>query len=251
MKQIIKLSLDQAIRDLIAQKSYAIATCPDYQIKRLRHNSYGDYASNIAIRLAQCLRTQPHSLAQELSALIRLPVQIDHTEVGGPGFINFFISSTGLHQATCAVMRTHNVACSFDYEGILFNTESTRMNFRLIASAYKRVASVLRQIDEAGILMSQEEGLKGLHLLCLPEEQNLLMAIYEHAEVCAEWQQNPDNLMNFLQELAQGVHNYYNTVVLLCEQQAVRAARLYLLQAVLRVFNYVLHETGLCTLESR
>ncbi len=254
MKQIITTCIDQAVTQL-REQGISLQEPPEYQVQRLKHSPYGDYASNIAIRLGQLCRQQPYALAKQIAELLVLPQSLSHAEVGGPGFINFFISAAALKKSVITVMDDLNpiylTATDSSLQALAWLGGENKVWYNLVVTAQQRIISVLRQIDAAGLLMSCKTGLNALERLETPEEKVLMMAVYEHQELCADNIRHPENLMNFLQELAQGVHNYYNTVVLLCEQQELRAARLCLLQAVSRVFNYVLHHTGLCTLESR
>ncbi|MEX2515268.1 MAG: arginine--tRNA ligase [Candidatus Paceibacterota bacterium] len=57
--------------------------------------SHGDYACNIALRLAGELSTNPRELAEKIVAALEggLPEEVTEVTVAGPGFINFHLSS--------------------------------------------------------------------------------------------------------------------------------------------------------------
>ncbi|MFS0787051.1 arginine--tRNA ligase [Shouchella sp. 1P09AA] len=81
--------LQQAINDVVASYSSEI----QIEIEQPAQLSHGDYATNIALKLARVARKNPFDLANELKLKLeekQLPVkQID---VVKPGFINFFIA---------------------------------------------------------------------------------------------------------------------------------------------------------------
>lgn len=57
--------------------------------------AHGDYATNIAMQLTRILKKNPRVIAQELIDHLDMEA-IDKIEIAGPGFINFFMSSTFL-----------------------------------------------------------------------------------------------------------------------------------------------------------
>ena len=60
----------------------------DIVFERPRNREHGDWASNIAMRLAKQLGTNPRELAQQIADGLGGVEGVDRTEVAGPGFIN-------------------------------------------------------------------------------------------------------------------------------------------------------------------
>ena len=61
----------------------------DIALERPRNRDHGDWASNIAMRLAKKLGTNPRELAQRIADEIVGVDGVKSAEVAGPGFINF------------------------------------------------------------------------------------------------------------------------------------------------------------------
>jgi arginyl-tRNA synthetase len=61
-------------------------------LDRPKQATHGDYASNIALSLAKRAQRNPRELAQALVAALPASKFIEHAEVAGPGFINFFVT---------------------------------------------------------------------------------------------------------------------------------------------------------------
>jgi len=61
----------------------------DVVLERPRNRDHGDWASNIAMRLAKRLGTNPRDLAQRIADEISHVDGVASAEVAGPGFINF------------------------------------------------------------------------------------------------------------------------------------------------------------------
>lgn len=61
----------------------------DIVLERPRNRDHGDWASNIAMRLAKKLGTNPRELAQRIADEIAAVEGVKSAEVAGPGFINF------------------------------------------------------------------------------------------------------------------------------------------------------------------
>jgi arginyl-tRNA synthetase len=68
------------------------AALPAPEVERSRDTVHGDFACNIAMRLARSLRANPRALAQQIVAALPKNELIERTEIAGPGFINFFMT---------------------------------------------------------------------------------------------------------------------------------------------------------------
>jgi len=83
------------------------------EIERTRDNQHGDYACNIAMRLAKPLRAKPRDLAQSIVDLFPASEEIDHIEIAGPGFINFYLSREAFHKELFKISeQAGNYGCS-------------------------------------------------------------------------------------------------------------------------------------------
>ena len=61
--------------------------------ERSRDPTHGDFASNIALRLAKSARRRPQELAAAIVAALPPSPQVARAEVAGAGFINFFLAA--------------------------------------------------------------------------------------------------------------------------------------------------------------
>ena len=61
-------------------------------VERTRDAQHGDFATNIALRLAKQARRNPRELAQAIVAALPPSPLVARTEVAGAGFINFFLA---------------------------------------------------------------------------------------------------------------------------------------------------------------
>src|SRR4051794_36495262 len=72
-------------------------------LERPSDPAHGDYATNIALRLAGAQRRPPRELAEELAIRVSELPQVERTEVAGPGFLNLFVTDEFLAQALAEV----------------------------------------------------------------------------------------------------------------------------------------------------
>ncbi|MFB7250335.1 arginine--tRNA ligase [Microbacterium sp. NPDC056234] len=63
-------------------------TASDIVLERPRNRDHGDWASNLAMRLAKPLGTNPRALAEQIATALADIDGVASTEVAGPGFIN-------------------------------------------------------------------------------------------------------------------------------------------------------------------
>ncbi len=72
-------------------------------VERTRDAQHGDFATNVALRLAKAARRNPRELAVAIAAALPANDLIDRTEVAGAaGFINFYLKSAREHSGTGA-----------------------------------------------------------------------------------------------------------------------------------------------------
>ncbi len=97
---ILKDQLIQLIEESINQlKQHGILTedcAGEIIIERTRDKSHGDFACNIAMRLAKPAKINPRELANKIIANINNPELIEKIEIAGPGFINFTLAEGAL-----------------------------------------------------------------------------------------------------------------------------------------------------------
>ena len=92
MKEQLQNLLTKCIGDLIDQG--VISEMPSkIRLDHTKDKSHGDYATNVALILAKQANVNPKELAQTIIKQLGVAEFIEKTEIAGPGFINFFLSS--------------------------------------------------------------------------------------------------------------------------------------------------------------
>ncbi|KTD16771.1 arginine--tRNA ligase [Legionella jordanis] len=139
-----------------------------------------------------------------------------------------------------------------DFDLDLAKSQSSDNPVYYVQYAHARISSVLRQLKERGLSWDEKLGLDSIELLKEPQESHLLTLISRYPEVIEASAKacEPHQVAYYLRELANGLHSYYNAVPLLCEQEALRSARLCLLVAVRQVLRNGLRLLGVSTPES-
>jgi arginyl-tRNA synthetase len=64
----------------------------DITIERPKNREHGDYATNVAMRLAKPAGRPPREVAEAIAAHLRLQPGIDSVDIAGPGFLNVRLS---------------------------------------------------------------------------------------------------------------------------------------------------------------
>lgn len=104
MKQELVDLLHQAVRSLADAESLSLPEQIDIQLERGRGSGHGDYASNVAMRLAKPAQQSPRDLAAKLVSHLPIHPHVERVEVAGPGFINFFLTQDA---ANAVIARIH------------------------------------------------------------------------------------------------------------------------------------------------
>ena len=104
MKTLIETLLRQALASLPETLVAPDTRGLDIEIERTRDAQHGDFASNIAMRLAKAARQNPRNLAAALLEALPPHEAIAKVEIAGAGFINFFVKDGAYHAEIARVL---------------------------------------------------------------------------------------------------------------------------------------------------
>jgi arginyl-tRNA synthetase len=101
----------------------------DVQLERPRNREHGDWASNIAMKLAKPLGVSPRVLAEEIAAeAVKLP-GVASVDVAGPGFINISLDAAAAGALARTIVEQASGYGSSDlYAGVTINLEFVSAN---------------------------------------------------------------------------------------------------------------------------
>ena len=129
------------------------------------------------------------------------------------------------------IMRSNEQHLDFDLE--LAKSKSNENPVYYIQYAHARIASVLRQLKEQSLYHDKENGSSNLDLLSTKKERNLMVALSKYYEVIntAAKNRSPHSLAQYLRDLANEFHSYYNDSTFIVNDENLRDARLSLIIA--------------------
>ncbi|MCX7552572.1 arginine--tRNA ligase [Marinicella sp. S1101] len=143
------------------------------------------------------------------------------------------------------VMRSHEQHLDFDMD--LAKSQSNDNPVYYIQYAHARICSIIRKLEEQNMTHNIEIGHVSLELLVEEQEHDLIKALSQYPEVVEKAAVNfsVHSIANYLRELAQLFHSYYNAHQVQIDNENLRNARLNLCLAT----RYVLAD-GLALLGS-
>src|SRR5210317_1294569 len=97
MKHIVAELVSNALANLPELAEAAADLSIETTVERTRDASHGDFASNIAMRLAKPARKSPRDIAASVVESLGDNPDIEKVEIAGPGFINFHLSPAAYH----------------------------------------------------------------------------------------------------------------------------------------------------------
>lgn len=135
------------------------------------------------------------------------------------------------------VTRKADQHMDFDLE--LAKTQSKDNPIYYIQYAHARVCSVHRKLIEHDWHWDQQDGLENLNRLDTEYEKDLITRLSKYPEILTHAAVNyePHLLANYLKELANDFHSYYNANKMLIEDAELRNARITLNEATRQVLN--------------
>jgi arginyl-tRNA synthetase len=89
IEQLVLAALNHLPADVLPEAPSASMVVVD----RTKDTQHGDFATNVAMRLAKAARRNPRELAQAIVAALPANAFIARTEIAGAGFINFFLTT--------------------------------------------------------------------------------------------------------------------------------------------------------------
>src|SRR6478736_7822581 len=92
----------RSIAELAAE--LAVAAGADVELERPSDSEHGDYATNVALRLAPGRKRAPRELAEELADAARALPVVERAEVAGPGFLNLFLRDAWFGAALAEIL---------------------------------------------------------------------------------------------------------------------------------------------------
>lgn len=105
MPQTIEALIATALRNAQAAGDLPVFDLDDYGIERPADTNHGEWTSTCAMRSAKLAHTAPRVIAEAIVKYLPQDEAIDHVEIAGPGFINFYLS-VAAKNAVFAQVRT-------------------------------------------------------------------------------------------------------------------------------------------------
>ncbi len=93
IKNLVKIAFEQLKSDGILPSDVTA----EIVIERAREKSLGDFASNIAMRLAKPTKRKPREVAELIVANLPASELVEKIEIAGPGFINFTLADSAYY----------------------------------------------------------------------------------------------------------------------------------------------------------
>lgn len=148
------------------------------------------------------------------------------------------------------VMRKCEQPIDFDLD--LAKSQSNENPVYYIQYAHARICSVFRQLLEKNFCYDEKDAFQHLTLLTEPHEVDLLSTLsrYQNALVNAAKNHEPHILTNYLRDLANDFHTYYNAQQFLVADEHLRNARLSLIKATRQIIANGLRLIGVSAPES-
>ena len=102
IKEQLGAAIRQAAERAIADGVFPSAELADILLEVPPEKKFGDFATNFAMQSARVFRMNPRKIAEEL--MVRIEGDwLDHAEIAGPGFINFYLKGNVLYDLLRAI----------------------------------------------------------------------------------------------------------------------------------------------------
>jgi arginyl-tRNA synthetase len=259
MQSVLKQLLHQALCTLQHHGTIPHALRFQANLTTPKQARHGDYTTNIALLLAKPCGKPAHDLAAQLVSALQDHPLLERVEATEPGFINFFLNKTEQNLIITAILDLgEHFGHHLGMKKPFFLTSTAALStakshpFYDVQYAHARISCLLRQLQERGITWSEQQGLQHLDLLIKPEEACLVSFMNRYSDVLqmSSFMNDSRVMIDYLQALANHLHNYYNILQLLCEREELWCARICLLKAVRQVLQNGIQWLGVSASEN-
>ncbi len=240
MKSIVHQCLHEAVISLTPNTEGEIPIQLDYPTTP----DHGEVSTNLAFILAQRYGVTAQDMVKQLLAYLPTHPAIERAECAGAGFLNFFFKREAL---LAVVEELYNSAssikanpdepseCSVLSGEVLASTQNvpshpTVFDVMMIHYAITRTDTILHQLTQQGLFCHEKTGKMPFNRLQTIQEHVLIVLLNRYHDAAQQFDVSVMTL--YLQQLSNTLHLYYNTVALLCADEALREAQLGLLKTV-------------------
>ena len=101
----VRGSLIEAIQKALLESAVDLSL-EEIQLERPANSDHGDWSTNIALAISKTLNRNPRDIASEIAAALehQSPAHVEKIEIAGPGFINFKLEDSWLHDVLTQVV---------------------------------------------------------------------------------------------------------------------------------------------------
>jgi len=93
-----------AVSACVEAGEFAVEVPEDVLIERPKNPEHGDYATNIALRLAKAAGRPPRDIAEAVATRLRENASIARVDTAGPGFLNITLAAGSLGEVTRVIV---------------------------------------------------------------------------------------------------------------------------------------------------
>jgi arginyl-tRNA synthetase len=104
MKRLVAKLVQEALTTLPELSDAVADLALETTVERTRDPSHGDFATNVAMRLAKPARMNPRELAAKIIEAMPDSDDVEKLEIAGPGFINIHLSAAAFHAEVATVL---------------------------------------------------------------------------------------------------------------------------------------------------
>ncbi len=104
MKTLVAKLVQDALATLPELADAVADLALETTVERTRDPSHGDFATNVAMRLAKPARMNPRALAEKIVTAMPPSDDVDKMDIAGPGFINVHLSAAAFHEEVLAIL---------------------------------------------------------------------------------------------------------------------------------------------------
>jgi arginyl-tRNA synthetase len=132
------------------------------ELERPADASHGDYATNVALRLAPLRKRPPREVAQELAEAVAASPRVEKAEVAGPGFVNLWVGREWFRDALAEMLeggRDYGEGCASPRERYQVEMVSANPTGPITVASARNGAygdSVARMLEFAGHAVERE-----------------------------------------------------------------------------------------------
>lgn len=223
-------------------------------IEKPKKEEFGDYTSNISLKVSKSLKMKPMEIAHQIVDYINEDDLFECVDVKEPGFINFYVKKETLYRFLFHIEEDEKIKeLRKKYEDLLEQQDflkRTNENFKkntieYVQYVHSRIYSIINIFEQEGICLSKEE--MNIDIEFNPLEQKMMKTVLNYSYILNHvvTKKDPEKMMEYIVELCGLFYSFQEKTVFREIEEKRLIHVLMIVEKMRKIIKFVLNDLNI------